>query len=164
MLLLLSPRAVRWGGARGDEGPDPEGIREARPARLLPRLCLPLGLRLTHTYTAASDQSPRQDVFAASPKQTGVSTQLRETLGGHGHESPAAFKVLVIDQPPVGLMLSGAGRRGEETPAREHEAEPGLPRWYPRRSRPLSFPGKDFLQPTSPGNEPRKVIINTPPG
>ena len=69
-----------WG--LGEEGPNPEGIRKTSPARLLPRLCLPLGLCLTHTYTAARDQSPLQDVFAVSSKQTGVSTQLRETLGG----------------------------------------------------------------------------------
>lgn len=60
-----------WG--LGDGVPSPEGMRETSPARLLSRLSLPLGLCVTHTYTAARDQSPLQDVFAVSSKQTGVS-------------------------------------------------------------------------------------------
>lgn len=146
-----------WG--TGDEGPDPRGYKRGKASRLLPRLWLPLGLRLTHTYTAASDQSPPRDVFASSPKQTGVSTQLRETLGGLGPESRASFKVLVIDQRP-GRPHALRGRtegRGASSPGA------GAP--WPSLG-PLAGTHAAHALSPSPGetsvNEPRKPTRQSP--
>ena len=87
--LDSASKDIMLGRGLGDDVPSPEGMREARPACLLSRLCLPLGPRLTHT--AARDQSPLWDVFAASSKQTGVSMELRETLGGRGIWKPTGL-------------------------------------------------------------------------
>ena len=110
------------------------------------------GPRLTHT--AARDQSPLWDVFAASSKQTGVSMELRETLGGRGIWKPTGLSS-ASDWSASSLVSCSQGGRVEgwvDSSPGASRLSSGLPSWYLDTTQFISLPSwrKLPFQSTSP--------------